>query len=254
LSLAHTVLLGAIAGLTIFLGLPIARLRGLPKGALAFLNALAVGVLLFLFLDVLGNAAVPIKAALSEGHAATGLIVVLVLGFVVGLLSLVYFGQGFLKAGPAGEEHSAWRLALLIAVGIGLHNFSEGLAIGNSARAGQLALALTLVIGFGLHNITEGFGVAAPLAGRPVPWGFLGATGLVAGGPTFLGTLLGYHFTSPAVYVLFLSLAGGAIVYVVGELLATGRRLGAPTWNGWGLAVGVVAGLLTDFILTAGGA
>jgi ZIP family zinc transporter len=253
LSFAQTALLGAAAGLTIFLGLPLARLRRLPPAGLAFCNALAVGILHFLFLDVLGSATEPIRDALAHGRPATGLIAVLLLAFAGSLLSLVYFGQHFLSGG-GGDGRAPVRLALLIAVGIGLHNFSEGLAIGSSARAGALALALTLIVGFGLHNVTEAFGVVAPLAGRPVGGGVLAGLGLVAGGPTLLGTLVGYRFAATPLSVLFLALAGGAIVYVLGELLAAGRRLASPAWSGWGLVVGFAAALLTDFILTAGGA
>jgi ZIP family zinc transporter len=251
LSFGQTVLLGAVAGLTIFLGLPVARLQRLTADGRAFLNALAIGVLLFLFFDVVGAATGPIERGLEQGRPPLELIALLVVGFAVGLLALVYYGQGVLRG--AGQERAPLRLALLVALGIGLHNFSEGLAIGGSARHGAVSLALTLIVGFGLHNATEGFGIAAPLAGRPVPAATLGLYGLIAGGPTFAGTVVGFSFVSDALYVLFLALAGGAIVYVVGELLAAGRRLGSPAWNGWGLAVGFLVALLSDFLLTAGG-
>jgi len=114
-----------------------------------------------------------------------------------------------------------------------LHNFAEGLDIGNTARVGALTLALSLEIGFGLHNATAGFGIAARLAGHPVSGGFLAAMGLIVGGPTLLGTLLGMRFASAPLSVLFLALAGGSILFVVVELLAAGRKLAAPTWVGW---------------------
>lgn len=103
----------------------------------------------------------------------------------------------------------ARRLASLIAVGIGLHNFGEGLAIGGSAAKGEITLATLLVIGFALHNATEGFGIVAPLAAaddRP-SWGLLALLGLIGGGPTFLGTAVGHQYTSDAVTVAFLTLA-----------------------------------------------
>src|SRR5213078_4167096 len=114
----------------------------------------------------------------------------------------------------------ARRLSLLIATGIGIHNFGEGLAIGQSAAADEVALALVLIIGFALHNATEGFGIVGPMSGEAEPpsWGFLGLLGLIGGSPTFLGTALGYAWVSEGLQVLFFSVAAGSILYVVMEL------------------------------------
>jgi ZIP family zinc transporter len=242
--------LGAVAGGTIFLGLPVARLHGVGRERLALLNALAVGVLCFLFVDVMGQAAEPVETA-DVGHNERfwPLLALLAFGFGLGFLGLVAYGQRLLAGGS-----SAWRLSLLIAGGIGLHNLAEGLAIGNAARTGALSLALTLGIGFALHNATEGFGIAAPLANEKVGWRFLAVAGLIGGGPTFLGTLLGGRFTSDEMSVFILALAGGSILFVVVELLAAGRRLAAPMWVGWGLTLGVLAGFVTDFVVARGGA
>src|SRR5262249_52712351 len=104
------------------------------------------------------------------------------------------------------------RLALLIATGIGIHNFGEGLAIGQSAATGEIALALVLIIGFGLHNATEGFGIVGPMSSEPeLPsWRFLALLGLIGGGPTFLGTVIGFSWVSTALEVLFFALAAGS--------------------------------------------
>lgn len=194
--------LGAIAGATIFLGLPLGRLRaGLPR-VKAGLNAVATGILIFLLWDVLAHAWQPIDEALGHHEIAravgNGLVLAAAVG--VGLLGLVWVDQfAARRAGrPVGGPGAAtlgdvgtrpWaeapaRLALMIAVGIGLHNFAEGLAIGNSAAAGDLSLAVLLVVGFGLHNATEGFGIVAPLTGQRPSWGFLALLGLIGGGPT----------------------------------------------------------------------
>jgi zinc transporter, ZIP family len=250
MSYLQTVILGGLAGLTIFLGLPVARLRLASRQYLSFLNALAIGILLFLFIEVMQHAVLPVEEALGEGEPTFLLFLLIVAGgFGAGLLGLVYYAQRFLSGGE-----SVRRLALLIAVGIGLHNFSEGLAIGSSAEAGELALALTLVVGFGLHNATEGFGIAAPLAGeKGVSWGFLAIYGLIAGGPVFLGTAVGFSYSSELLSVLFLALAGGAIIYVVNELFGAGRKLGAPAWTGWGITAGILLGFVTEFVLEAVG-
>jgi ZIP family zinc transporter len=144
-------------------------------------------------------------------------------------------------------------LAILIAVGIGLHNFAEGLAIGQSAAAGELAFAGTLVIGFALHNATEGFGIVAPLAGGPVrpSWTFLAALGLIGGGPTVLGTLVGQAVINTTLSVAFLGLAAGSILYVVIELLGVNRAFGLKVVGSAWMLVGLFLGFSTDFLLKA---
>src|SRR5258706_36245 len=149
MSFLQIILLGGLSGLTIFLGMPIARLRIAKKVHLVFLNALSIGVLFFLFVDI----------------------------------------------------------------------------------------------------ITEAFGITGPLANKKSSWGFLAFLGLIGGGPNIIGTIIGYWFTSALLSVFFLAMAAGAIMYVIGELLAMGRKHSSHAWNGWGLTVGFFAAILTDFIL-----
>ncbi len=252
--------LGAIAGFTIFIGLPVARVRGLPRPVQGFMNALATGVLLFLLWDILSHAGEPVEAALTARHSDFPLLLLLFgAGIGGGLLSLVYFNgallhrlRGPVAAGAGAAPPSPQALSMMIATGLGLHNFSEGLAIGQSAATGAVAFAGILVVGFALHNITEGFGIAAPMtvAPTPVSWGFLALTGLVGGAPTFFGTVVGYLFRSDLVYVLFLALAAGAIIYVLNELFVLGRRITTPRVMGWGVLVGLLAAYATDLFLT----
>lgn len=270
MTLSHTLLLGLIAGGTIVLGLPIGRLRRPAISLRIVLNAVAIGVLIFLIWDVLTHAWEPIDAALGdyhEGHGglgdAYGYGALMLLGFAVGLMGLVAYESWIARRSNASSDMArAKSLALLIALGIGLHNFAEGLAIGQSAGSGEVSLAVVLVIGFALHNATEGFGIVAPMAavidaeGKPFrpSWAHLLTLGLIGGGPTFVGTWVGHGFTSDAVSVVFLSLAAGSILYVVLQLVGVATRARRPDLLATGVLIGMVAGFVTDAIVTAGGA
>jgi ZIP family zinc transporter len=258
MSQGTAVALGAFAGVTIFLGLPVARMKGLPKVVQGFLNAFATGILIFILWDILTHASGPVEKALLGARSGSStpfvlLAIIFAVGIGAGLLGLVYFNRAlFGRLRHADHTPSPRSLALAIATGLGLHNLSEGLAIGQSARAGAFAFVGVLVVGFALHNITEGFGIAAPMTmdPNPAPWRFLGLAGLIGGGPTFIGTWIGYLASSDYFYVAFLAVAAGALIYVVNELFGVGRRLATPTSFAWGLLLGFLTAYATDLVLT----
>lgn len=274
-------LLGAIAGFTIFLGLPLAVMKNLSARTKGFLNAVALGILVFLIIDVFSHGYASASDATTSafaGKAPFGDAVIdlaaMFGGIAIGLLGLVLYEHRTmtkripqvlsLESIKQGDAHlhqsfhdiSAYRLAMMIAVGIGAHNFSEGLAIGQSYAAGQIGLAILLIIGFGAHNTTEGFGIAGPLTGvlkRPTAR-FLILAGLVGGGPTFVGTVLGSLVFSNIAYILFLSIAGGALIYVSMLMYNAGRKQTTNNILMMGIFVGVCAGFVTDLLVTLGGA
>jgi zinc transporter, ZIP family len=275
MSFGQTLLLGAIAGFTIFLGLPLGRYRGADVRLKAAFMAIATGILLFLFFDVVAHGWSPVEEA-AEDHAWGDLVgfgLVFGGGIVAGLMSLVYYDRWMSHhrkrsllgpgAASAAEFERSWVgrlsagqwLALLIATGIGVHNFAEGLAIGQSAAADEIGLALALVIGFAAHNATEGFGIVGPMAGEAEPpsWGFLALLGVIGGGPTFVGTLIGRSWTNEWLEVAFLAVAAGSILYVVIELLGVLRRFEVKLLVAWMLLLGLFLGFGTELIIEAAG-
>jgi ZIP family zinc transporter len=270
--------LGAVAGITIFLGLPVGRIRGLSTQMRAMLNAASAGVLVFLLVETISHGFEPVEEAVEHDEWGTfaGRGAVFLVAFAAGLLGLVYYERWMAKRRPGaqvsmgpgaaaaselprvsriGALSDAQRIALLIAVGIGLHNFAEGLAIGQSAANNKITFAVLLVVGFAVHNATEGFGIVAPLSGESeMPsWGFLATMGLIAGGPTFVGTIVGQSFVDETVNIAFLALAAGSILYVVVQLLQSAFKLGHKEMLMWGLFAGVVFGFGTELVLVAGG-
>jgi ZIP family zinc transporter len=289
-SFGETVALGALAGFTIFLGLPVGRLQLLGKRARVGLAMFAVGILAFIFVDVLSNGLEIVRHQLDlvkDHHGSVSyliwLVVLLGIGFVAGTAGLAMLEQRMRPLGertppiaggagpaavpaavPATETEAldleldvarrrALRRGLTIAAAIGVHNFAEGLAIGVSARAGAISLATVLIIGFALHNATEGFGIVGPLGDVTPSWKWLGVAGLIAGAPTFLGSMVGYAVTSNPLELVFYALAGGAILYVIGEVWNAMRRHGHRELGLLMLTAGFMVGVLTDLIVAYGG-
>lgn len=281
MSFAQTAALGALAGFTIYLGLPFGRLQLLGNRARVALAMFAVGVLAFIFVDVMEHAFGIVEAAVegfkhesgSLGHAV-GLAALLGGGFGVGLAGLAMTERRLRSMRPlppisggaidvlsaeellrdeAAARARALRTGMTIAVAIGLHNLAEGLAIGVSASAGDISLATVLIVGFALHNATEGFGIVGPLGDVRPSWKWLGLVGLVGGAPTFLGSMLGYSVTSQPLELAFYAVAGGAILYVIGEVWNGMRRYGHRELGLWLLSVGFFVGVVTDLVVAYGG-
>jgi ZIP family zinc transporter len=281
----ETVLLGALAGFTIFLGLPLGRLRIVGIRERVALAMFAVGVLAFLFADIFEHALEIVEEpveAFEQGRQgigeALGLVALLGAGFAAGTAGLAAVERRMRPSGPPfppvaggspnalaveearaldtrhdGARRRALRLGLTIAAAIGLHNFAEGLAIGVSASTGEIALATVLIVGFALHNATEGLAIVGPLGSVRPSWGWLGLVGLVGGAPVFVGAMVGYELNSEPLELAFYGVAGGAILYVIGEVWSAMRRHGHRELGLLLLSAGFLAGVVTDLVVVYGG-
>lgn len=269
---AAVLLLGAISGFTIYFGLAFSKVSVIKSQTRLIMSAVASGILTFLIYDVLqGSWSIVEDSFVNATSSGTSLItsvvflLVFLLGLSLGTVGLSAYERIFIasmsrrslkKGGSSFLSNGSYRLAFMIAIGIGAHNFGEGLAIGQSYSSGAIALALVLVIGFGLHNSTEGFGICGPLVKEPdrPKTGFLIAAGLIGGGPTFIGTVIGSVWVSSIASILFLSFAAGALIYVTFTMYRSIASQLAGNRIFIGMFIGVALGFLTDLIVTIGGA
>jgi zinc transporter ZupT len=230
-------------------------LSRLTSRAFDFLLALTVGLLAFLLID--GG---------HDGLEAAGMLpgsyqgVVLFMIAAGGAYLLLEATSAWLKTRrrqAAASGGTAWVLSLMIAVGIGLHNFGEGLAVGSAFALGEAALGTLLIVGFTLHNTTEGLAIIAPLAreSRRVPISDLVKLGLIGGVPTIAGAWLGGFVYSPVWSVLFLAIGVGAIAQVIVQIvrqMASGQPISAQLARGpvlGGLAAGFAVMYLTGMLV-----
>jgi zinc transporter ZupT len=235
-------LLGIFVGvIPVFLGLGFYPfIRRLSARWVNFFLALTAGLLVVLAVDALDEA-FEVAGTVAGAFQGVGLITI----GVIGALAVLYGIDGALR--KRRGELSPLFIALLIALGIGLHNLGEGLAIGAAYALGEVALTSFLVLGFMLHNLTEGIGIVSPLARSRPSVGQLIGLGAIAGVPTIGGTWIGGLSYSPVLGVLFLSIGAGAIVQVVWEIGRLMRRetksLAEPL-----IAIGFAAGVLIMYL------
>ncbi|MBI4370517.1 MAG: ZIP family metal transporter [Elusimicrobia bacterium] len=254
-------LMGLLAGVTIFAGLPVAVLPKIREKTRGFITSVSTGILIYLFMEMCAKEIDELEDLLASAMADYPTwgdfwwyAFVFVAGLSVGLLGLVYFENIFIEHGKDQllPMQRAKRISLMIAIGIGLHNLTEGLAIGAEYSWGETNLAFMLALGFGLHNATEGFGIAAPMVGHSPGGGYLFGLGLIGGLPTFLGALLGSIWTNKTLEVFFLAVAAGTILYIIGELLHIGRHLKGEAIVEVGLLAGFLVAFATEMIIVSG--
>ncbi|MCL4518050.1 MAG: ZIP family metal transporter [Thaumarchaeota archaeon] len=286
--------LGAVAGFTIYLGLPVAAMKQVSARVKGFLNAITIGVLIFILIEVLPEAKQLTEDTIVSSGIGSGYIyvVALVAGMALGIFGLVAYEMQFIRlrkkrnglqssgipptgaktisetsvsnvepkgsatltmqkeSKPEFDFDESKRIALTIAIGIGVHNFSEGLAIGQSYVSDIVALSYLLIIGFAVHNATEGFGISAPMAGFRPSAAYLAALGFIGGFPTLLGTVVGAVWPpSNLALTFFLAVAAGALIYIISGMFYVARRQTSNQLFMLGLFLGFLVAYGTDLYL-----
>lgn len=255
---AQVVGLGALAGLSILPGIAVGRRLRVGR---VLLTSLACGVLIYLLGDMLARSFRPINAALLRSYddldpigPALWLSALFVVGLIVGYGGLAGY---FAWAAPS-------RLVVAVAIGIGLHNFGEGLALGALAGDDWVSVSVVLIAGYLLQNLVEGCALVAPLAADPDqpsrqrrPWPFLVLLGLIAGLPTLAGSYLGWRLIAAAetdqtiarISTFAQALAAGAILFVLLALLGSIGGVGHRLSRHLGLLTGLIAALATEILI-----
>jgi zinc transporter ZupT len=219
--------------------------RKLGRGGLDFTIALTLGLLAFLFVDA-AHEGLGLAAGMPESYQG---IVLFAAGAAAACLALEAVSRHLLVR-RRDDARRGWVLALLVAIGIGLHNLGEGLAIGAAFGLGEVALGTLLVVGFTLHNTTEGLAIVSPLAreqqaGARPPLPALIALGVIGGAPTIAGAWIGGLAYSPVWTLVFLGLGVGAIAQVMAQILrqTTGSRPVIGYLTGGPVLAGLAAGI-----------
>ncbi len=244
---AHLAVIGIYVGIIpVMIGLLwfpfIARIS---KNKYKFFLALTAGLLLFLGIDAIEEALEISNENLDDSFNGSLLVVTVV---IVSFLGLFYSGQKLVKKAENMKISKPIAIALMIAIGIGLHNLGEGLAIGAAIGLGEIALSTFLIVGFALHNTTEGIAIAAPMARGKMMIGLLASFGIIAGFPAIIGTWLGGFLYSPFTAVIFLSIGAGAIFQVIISVISLAKDENEKHLSNAAVISGFAVGLLLMYL------
>lgn len=220
-------------------------IKKISKNKYHFFLALTAGLLLFLGIDSVEEALEVSEESLAGSFNGALLVATVI---VLSFLGLYYTGDKLVKRTESSRITKPVAIALMIAIGIGLHNFGEGLAIGAAVGLGSIAFSTFLIVGFALHNTTEGIAIAAPMSRGKTMIGKLAGLGMIAGAPAIFGAWIGGFVYSPFTSVIFLSIGAGAIFQVTITILRWMREEGDKNLSSAAVASGFAIGMLIMYL------
>lgn len=220
-------------------------IKRISKNKYHFFLALTAGLLLFLGIDSIEEALEVSKESLAGSFNPVLLVATVT---VLSFLGLYYSAEKLTKRAESSKMTKPVAIGLMIAIGIGLHNFGEGLAIGAAIGLGSIAFSTFLIVGFALHNTTEGIAIAAPLSRGKLMIGKLAALGMIAGAPAIFGAWVGGFVYSPFTSVVFLSVGAGAIFQVIVIILKWIREEGDRNLSSAAVASGFAVGMVVMYL------
>ncbi len=239
-----------VMGFSIYLSFPIIMRRKMGDRSIILLVAFAAGILVFIAGDVFSDVASRIYA--SGSYIANPTMSLLFVFAVAGLFTLLFAIENPGRRSSANDTYVPSRVALVVAIGMGLQNLTEGLVFGAAYAVGLIGLFLVILIGFVLQNFTEGFPIASPFFGREKPkTAFLAGLYFIGGFPTIAGSLIGYYYVNPYLNILFDGLAIGAIIYVIIPMLRNLFRQAEVSRTQSLVYVGMLFGFVAGFAVNA---
>ena len=220
-------------------------IKRISKQKYHFFLALTVGLLLFLAIDSIEEAIEISNENLADSFNGTLLITTVT---VLSFLGLYYSGNKLIEKAGSSKFTKPVAIALMISIGIGLHNFGEGLAIGAALGMGSIAFSTFLIIGFALHNTTEGIAIAAPMSRGKLMIGKLAAMGIIAGSPAIFGAWMGGFVYSPFTSVIFLAIGAGAIFQVIVVIMKWIQEENDKNLSTIAVVSGIAVGMLVMYL------